>query len=468
MVSFGFKYGIPVDADFVADMRFLPNPLLGARAARPHRPRRRRRGLRARPARCRASSSTQYVPLLLGRGRGLPARGQAVHAGRHRLHRRQAPQRRDDRGDRAPAARRAASTPAPSTATWGGNDPEQRVSPPTGAGGRRPRRWPRPARVADRAAAARRRPDRRRAHRRRDGRRQRRLVGPAARRVRRAPARRPADGAGRAVRRRRVGRHLGAGAPAPVRRRRRDARPRRRQPADRRRCGSCSATTSTPSTGSGGCSAPRAGCCRWRSPRWTSPPRCAGPADDPDALTTVRGQVEVATTDGVIDRHRPRPARPAGQPGCARRDRRGRLGGARSRLVVLLGDPAPAGARRCARRWSPPRPGVIVVLNLAAQATARRRASGRPTTSRCCSSTRPTSASTPCSPTPATSASDRWRSCDQVVDGRRRRLVARRRGAGRRHARATTRRSWPRRTRGSSSGPARSCRREHARTREGR
>ncbi|MGH3346766.1 MAG: RNase adapter RapZ, partial [Nocardioides sp.] len=24
--SFGFKYGIPVDADFVADMRFLPNP----------------------------------------------------------------------------------------------------------------------------------------------------------------------------------------------------------------------------------------------------------------------------------------------------------------------------------------------------------------------------------------------------------------------------------------------------------
>ena len=33
VVSFGFKYGIPVDADFVADMRFLPNPLLGARAA---------------------------------------------------------------------------------------------------------------------------------------------------------------------------------------------------------------------------------------------------------------------------------------------------------------------------------------------------------------------------------------------------------------------------------------------------
>lgn len=26
VVSFGFKYGIPVDADFVVDMRFLPNP----------------------------------------------------------------------------------------------------------------------------------------------------------------------------------------------------------------------------------------------------------------------------------------------------------------------------------------------------------------------------------------------------------------------------------------------------------
>jgi UPF0042 nucleotide-binding protein len=26
VVSFGFKYGIPVDTDFLADMRFLPNP----------------------------------------------------------------------------------------------------------------------------------------------------------------------------------------------------------------------------------------------------------------------------------------------------------------------------------------------------------------------------------------------------------------------------------------------------------
>ena len=26
VVSFGFKYGLPVDADMVADCRFLPNP----------------------------------------------------------------------------------------------------------------------------------------------------------------------------------------------------------------------------------------------------------------------------------------------------------------------------------------------------------------------------------------------------------------------------------------------------------
>ena len=26
VISFGFKYGIPVDADFMVDMRFLPNP----------------------------------------------------------------------------------------------------------------------------------------------------------------------------------------------------------------------------------------------------------------------------------------------------------------------------------------------------------------------------------------------------------------------------------------------------------
>ncbi len=69
-----------------------------------------------------------------------------------------------------------------------------------------------------------------------------------------------------------------------------------------------------------------------------------GAGDDPDALTTVRGQVEVATTDGVITEIALDPPDPPVEPGRARRDRRGRLGRARPRLVVLLGDPAPAGA----------------------------------------------------------------------------------------------------------------------------
>ena len=63
MVSFGFKYGIPVDADFVADMRFLPNPhwVPELRAATGLDPDGRR--LRARASRAPRSSSTRYVPV---------------------------------------------------------------------------------------------------------------------------------------------------------------------------------------------------------------------------------------------------------------------------------------------------------------------------------------------------------------------------------------------------------------------
>jgi RNase adapter protein RapZ len=32
VMSFGFKYGIPVDADLVADLRFLTKPILGSKA----------------------------------------------------------------------------------------------------------------------------------------------------------------------------------------------------------------------------------------------------------------------------------------------------------------------------------------------------------------------------------------------------------------------------------------------------
>ena len=209
------------------------------------------------------------------------------------------------------------------------------------------------AAVAGRAAARRRRPDRGR-----HGGRQRRLVRPAAPRVRRAAARRPAAGAVRAVRRRRLGPHLGPGAAAPVRQRRRDGQPRGRQPADRHAVGAARRPRRRRSTGSAGCSAPRAGCCRWRSPRSTSPPQVRGldPAD-PDALTTVRGQVEVASTDGQVHRGAPRARRtrpPAREALAAVDDADWVVLG--PGLVVHQRDPAPAGARAAPGAGPAPRP----------------------------------------------------------------------------------------------------------------
>ena len=108
IVSFGFKYGIPVDADLVADMRFLPNPHWVPEL---------------RPLSGRDAAVAAYVLAQEGRPgvpgpvrpaaadgrRGLPRGGQALHDRRGRLHRRQAPQRRDDRGDRRPAVAPPAS-----------------------------------------------------------------------------------------------------------------------------------------------------------------------------------------------------------------------------------------------------------------------------------------------------------------------------------------------------------------------
>ena len=45
IVAFGFKFGIPLDADLVFDVRFLPESALRRRVARSHRPRRTRRAL---------------------------------------------------------------------------------------------------------------------------------------------------------------------------------------------------------------------------------------------------------------------------------------------------------------------------------------------------------------------------------------------------------------------------------------
>ena len=118
VVSFGFKYGIPVDTDFVADMRFLPNPHW-IPELRPHT------GLDPEVADyVLGAAGCRGVPGALGRADrrrrgGLPRRGQAVRAGGDRLHRRQAPQCHRDRGGRPPAPGRAASRPGPTTATWG-------------------------------------------------------------------------------------------------------------------------------------------------------------------------------------------------------------------------------------------------------------------------------------------------------------------------------------------------------------
>ena len=40
LMSFGFKYGVPLDADFVVDMRFLPNPFWVPELQGAHRRRR--------------------------------------------------------------------------------------------------------------------------------------------------------------------------------------------------------------------------------------------------------------------------------------------------------------------------------------------------------------------------------------------------------------------------------------------
>ena len=45
-ISFGFKFGIPMEADLVFDVRCLPNPFYDEAPAAPHRPGRPRAGLR--------------------------------------------------------------------------------------------------------------------------------------------------------------------------------------------------------------------------------------------------------------------------------------------------------------------------------------------------------------------------------------------------------------------------------------
>ena len=100
VVSFGYKYGLPMDADLVVDCRFLPNPYWVPELRDADRPRRARCATTCWPRRAPRSSSTATRELLRLDRRRLPARGQALPDGRRRLHRRQAPQRGDRRGAR--------------------------------------------------------------------------------------------------------------------------------------------------------------------------------------------------------------------------------------------------------------------------------------------------------------------------------------------------------------------------------
>ena len=102
IVSFGYKYGLPVDADLVDRLPVPAEPALGRRAAPEDRSRRRGPGVRARAGRCRGLRSLVRGVDQHARARVRP-RGQAVRHDRRGLHRRQAPQR----GDRRRAGHRA-------------------------------------------------------------------------------------------------------------------------------------------------------------------------------------------------------------------------------------------------------------------------------------------------------------------------------------------------------------------------
>ena len=121
VVSFGFKYGIPVDADMVLDMRFLPNPHWVPELRPSHRHRRAGERLRPRPA---GGAGVPRPPRRAARDRlrRVHARAQALPEPRDRLHGRQAPQRGDGPRDRPPAAPSAASRRRSCTATWVAND----------------------------------------------------------------------------------------------------------------------------------------------------------------------------------------------------------------------------------------------------------------------------------------------------------------------------------------------------------
>ena len=69
VISFGFKYGIPVDADYMADMRFLPNPFW-IPELRPHTGRDEKVSTYVRSREGEEEFLERFVPLLIGVGEG--------------------------------------------------------------------------------------------------------------------------------------------------------------------------------------------------------------------------------------------------------------------------------------------------------------------------------------------------------------------------------------------------------------
>ena len=147
VVSFGFKYGIPIDADMVADMRFLPNPhwvdelrpLSGLdEPVRDY--------VRQQPR------SEEFLDRYEEPGRAahrrLPPRGQALPHHRHRLHGRTPPQCGDGRGLRRATARTRCAYPRRPPR------PRPGMTAPGSREGRRARRRTRPGREPVSAAAA--------------------------------------------------------------------------------------------------------------------------------------------------------------------------------------------------------------------------------------------------------------------------------------------------------------------------
>ena len=104
IMTFGFKYGLPVDADLVADCRFLPNPHWVPELRAMSGQRRAGAGLRARAAR-RVGVPRRLPGAARRDAARVRARGQALRHDRRRLHRRQAPLGRHRRGDRRPDRR---------------------------------------------------------------------------------------------------------------------------------------------------------------------------------------------------------------------------------------------------------------------------------------------------------------------------------------------------------------------------